>query len=128
MNLSFIKRLAYYLGGVGLGSILLIFFLSGKKTSCDYGPNARTLKFLKNKPLIISQEAIDNITDYSLDTITINKVFEDGNINFSKSQISNDLPNTYILEIDFKTIGKYDFHFKAHIDSVQLISIKPSPL
>jgi len=53
---SFIKRLFYYLGGVGLGIIILMFFLSGKKTSCDYGPNARTLKFLKSKQLQKSKD------------------------------------------------------------------------
>jgi len=126
--LSFIKRLTYYLGGVGLGSLLLMFFLSGKKTSCDYGPNARTLKFLKNKPLKITQKTIDNLDKFGLDTTKINQVFESGEINFSKSQISRTLPNIYILEFNIDSIGQSDFIFEAQKDSIRLISIKPSSL
>jgi len=126
--LSFIKRLTYYLGGVGLGSLLLMFFLSGKKTSCDYGPNARTLKFLKNKPLKITQKTIDNLDKFGLDTTKINQVFESGEINFSKSQISRTLPNIYILEFHIDSIGQTDFIFEAQKDSIRLITIKPSSL
>jgi hypothetical protein len=126
--LSFIKRLTYYLGGVGLGSLLLMFFLSGKKTSCDYGPNARTLKFLKNKPLKIIQNTVDNLDKYGLDTTNINQVFENGDVNFSKSQISQTLPNIYILEFNVDSIGQHDFTFEVRKDSIILISIKPSSL
>jgi hypothetical protein len=126
--LSFIKRLTYYLGGVGLGSLLLMFFLSGKKTSCDYGPNARTLKFLKNKPLKITQKTIDNLDKFGLDTTKINQIFESGEINFSKSQISRTLPNIYILEFHIDSIGQTDFIFEAQKDSIRLITIKPSSL
>ena len=126
--MSFIKRLTYYLGGVGLGSLLLMFFLSGKKTSCDYGPNARTLKFLKNKPLKITQKTINNLDKFRLDTTKINQIFESGEINFSKSQISQTLPNIYILEFNIDSIGQTDFIFEAQKDSIRLISIKPSSL
>ena len=47
--MKFIHRLGYYLGGFSIGLILLAFFLQGKKTSCDYGPNARTTKNIANK-------------------------------------------------------------------------------
>ena len=126
--MSFIKRLTYYLGGVGLGSLLLMFFLSGKKTSCDYGPNARTLKFLKNRPLKIIQNTVDNLDKYGLDTTNINQVFENGDVNFSKSQISQTLPNIYILEFNVDSIGQHDFTFEVRKDSIILISIKPSSL
>ena len=126
--MSFIKRLTYYLGGVGLGSLLLMFFLSGKKTSCDYGPNARTLKFLKNKPLKITQNTVDNLDKFRLDTTKINKIFESGDVNFSKSQISQTLPNIYILEFNVDSIGQHDFTFEVRKDSIILISIKPSSL
>ena len=59
--MSFAKRLFYYLGGFALGTVILLFFLSGKRTSCDYGPNDRTLKHLRTKPLIVS-----NTMDFEL--------------------------------------------------------------
>ena len=97
--MSFIKRLVYYLGGFGLGVILLMFFLSGKKTSCDYGPNARTLKFLKSKPLQKSNTLIRELAQYNIDSANIQSVFLNGEVNFKNSIISSELPNIYMVEI-----------------------------
>jgi hypothetical protein len=122
---SFIKRLFYYLGGVGLGIIILMFFLSGKKTSCDYGPNARTLKFLKSKPLQKSKDAEMDITLHNIDSLDIKAALDVGEINFSSSEISNDLPNIYALEINLENKGSFEFRFKVKKDSIEIISIEP---
>jgi hypothetical protein len=122
---SFIKRLFYYLGGVGLGIIILMFFLSGKKTSCDYGPNARTLKFLKSKPLQKSKDAEMDITLHNIDSLDIKAALDVGEINFSSSEISNDLPNIYALEINLENKGSFEFRFKINKDSIEIISIEP---
>lgn len=123
--MSFIKRLFYYLGGVGLGIIILMFFLSGKKTSCDYGPNARTLKFLKSKPLQKSKDAEMDITLHNIDSWDIKAALDVGEINFSSSEISNDLPNIYALEINLENKGSFEFRFKIKKDSIEIISIEP---
>ena len=123
--MSFIKRLFYYLGGVGLGIIILMFFLSGKKTSCDYGPNARTLKFLKSKPLQKSKDAEMDITLHNIDSLDIKAALDVGEINFSSSEISNDLPNIYALEINLENKGSFEFRFKVKKDSIEIISIEP---
>ena len=47
--MKFIHRLGYYLGGFSIGLIFLAFFLSGKRASCDYGPDARVLKNIGQK-------------------------------------------------------------------------------
>ena len=123
--MSFIKRLFYYLGGVGLGIIILMFFLSGKKTSCDYGPNARTLKFLKSKPLQKSKDAEMDITLHNIDSLDIKTALDVGEINFSSSEISNNLPNIYALEINLENKGSFEFRFKIKKDSIEIISIEP---
>ena len=123
--MSFIKRLFYYLGGVGLGIIILMFFLSGKKTSCDYGPNARTLKFLKSKPLQKSKDAEMDITLHNIDSLDIKAALDVGEINFSSSEISNELPNIYALEINLENKGSFEFRFKIKKDSIEIISIEP---
>ncbi len=123
--MSFIKRLFYYLGGVGLGIIILMFFLSGKKTSCDYGPNARTLKFLKSKPLQKSKDAEMDITLHNIDSLDIKAALDVGEINFSSSEISNDLTNIYALEINLENKGSFEFRFKIKKDSIEIISIEP---
>ena len=52
MNVGLIRRLGYYLGGFSVGIILLTFILSGKKTSCNYGPNARVIDNLTQKKIV----------------------------------------------------------------------------
>lgn len=121
--MSFIKRLVYYLGGVGLGVILLMFFLSGKKTSCDYGPNARTLKFLKSKPLIKSDVSQRSLAQYNLDSLNVESVFSDGEVNFKDSEISGELPNIYVIEVAFENKGYFKFKFLVKKEQTELISI-----
>ncbi len=122
--MNFIKRLIYYLSGVGIGIVLLVFFLSGKKTSCDYGPNARTLKFLKNKPLQ-QNNSINDLVFYQLDSIDIEQVLDEGEVNFRNSKISKELPNIYSVEHMIEKKGYFEFRFRVDQNSTRLISIKP---
>lgn len=89
--MKFIHRLGYYLGGFSIGLILLMFFLSGKKTSCDYGPEARVLKNINSKEL--------NYTDgFIKDSSAINHTLKYGDVNFSKSNTSKKQCNVYFIE------------------------------
>jgi len=122
---SFIKRLFYYLGGVGLGIIILMFFLSGKKTSCDYGPNARTLKFLKSKPLQKSKDLEIELMRYNIDSLDLQSTLDSGEVNFSSSETSNDSSKIYAIEINLEEKGSFEFRYKIKKDSIELISIRP---
>ena len=123
--MSFIKRLFYYLGGVGLGIIILIFFLSGKKASCDYGPNARTLKFLKSKPLQKSKDLEIELMRYNIDSLELQSTLDSGEVNFSSSETSNDSSKIYAIEINLEEKGSFEFRYKIKKDSIELISIRP---
>lgn len=123
--MSLIKRILYYLGGVGLGLILLMFFLSGKKTSCDYAPNSRTLKFLKNKPLSLSSDSKKDLIKYNIDSTRLARVLLEGDVNFSDSEISSELPNIYAISIDFDDLDEFVFRYKVKKDSTHLISVEP---
>ena len=101
-----------------------MFFLSGKKTSCDYGPNARTLKFLKNKPLQ-QNNSINDLVFYQLDSIDIAEVLDEGEVNFRNSEISKELPNIYSVEHMIEKKGYFEFRFRVDQNSTRLISIKP---
>ena len=54
--MKFIHRLGYYLGGFSIGLIFLAFFLSVKRASCDYGPDARVLKNIGQKKIMFSKK------------------------------------------------------------------------
>lgn len=81
-----LHRIGYYLGGFSLGLIILAFFFSGKKTSCAYFPEARVLKNINLKSYTLSRKAQESLTQLQLDTVAINSVLKNGDIDFNESQ------------------------------------------
>ena len=80
--MNFFNRLTYFSGGFIIGLLFLMFFLSGKRTSCSYLPNSRVKKDIMKKNIIF------NKTSYKIDsTLIINSILN-GNVNFSKSNTS----------------------------------------
>ena len=100
--MKFIHRLGYYLGGFSIGLILLAFFLQGKKTSCDYGPNARTTKNIANKKKHYSGEAQLIMQKHQLDTLTISNIIRYGNVDFSNSDTKSERCKVYLIENTYK--------------------------
>ena len=95
--MKFVHRLGYYLGGFVIGLILLFFFLSGKKTSCDYGPEARTLKNIRIKPRHFSEKALQAFDNHQLDTTSISEFLTKGDVLFSESNTSLDSCKQYVI-------------------------------
>lgn len=100
--MKFIHRLGYYLGGFSIGLILLAFFLQGKKTSCDYGPNARTTKNIANKKKQYSAEAQLIMQKHQLDTLTVSNIIRYGNVDFSNSDTKSEGCKVYLIENTYK--------------------------
>ncbi|BAO77443.1 hypothetical protein [Winogradskyella sp. PG-2] len=100
--MKFTQRLGYYLGGFAIGLIILMFFLNGKDASCDYSPNARTVKNISSKPIAYSKEASNFINNHDLDSITIINLVKFGNVDFSESITNLDSCNVYIIENSYK--------------------------
>lgn len=100
--MKFIHRLGYYLGGFSIGLILLMFFLNGKDASCDYGPNARTIKNISSKPISYSDKASVFITEQNLDSTTIVNLVKFGSVDFSESKSKIDSCRVYLIENSYK--------------------------
>ncbi|MDX1471515.1 MAG: hypothetical protein R3213_08460 [Flavobacteriaceae bacterium] len=100
--MKFIHRLGYYLGGFSIGLIVLAFFLSGKKTSCDYGPNARTIKNIASKKIEFSEESLLEMQSRNIDSLAFMDILLYGNVKFSESQIGDKPCNTYQVENIYK--------------------------
>lgn len=96
------QRFGYYLGGFALGLIILAFFLSGKRTSCDYGPNARTVKNIASKPIIYSESSQQIMTQNSLDSITIVNLIKFGKVDFAMSKTQQEPCKVYTINNTFK--------------------------
>ncbi len=108
MNL--VKRIAWYSGGFIVGIVILMFFLGGKKASCDYGPTARTLKNIRTKDLVISEEAQMELTKNQLDTSAIHTILRKGDVIFSESNTSLDSCKIYSIRGE---IEKFEIRFNA---------------
>ncbi|WCO03105.1 hypothetical protein [Psychroserpens ponticola] len=100
--MKLIHRIGYYLGGFSIGLVVLAFFLSGKKTSCDYGPDARTIKNIMIKKRTYTDVAKVAMTNYSIDTLMISNLIKTGDVNFSKSETKAEGCKTYLIENSFE--------------------------
>lgn len=100
--MSILKRIAYYLGGFGLGLGLLYFFVSGSGASCEYnyGPNSRALKNIRNKERVISEATLETLHKYQLDTSSISSLLRNGDVIFSESNTKLDSCKVYVIEGD----------------------------
>lgn len=104
MNL--IKRIGFYLGGFSIGLVILAFFLSGKKTSCAYGPEARVIKNINTKTLHFSDTIHLLISERKVDSATIKNAILKGDVDFSKSNTRQKPCGIYAIEsyIDDKEV------------------------
>lgn len=92
-----LKRVGFYLGGFSLGLVLLAFFFSGKKTSCSYFPQERVLKNLRIKPYTLSSEATQSLAIMDLDTVTINRLLQLGEVDFGESETRREPCGYYVI-------------------------------
>jgi hypothetical protein len=123
--MKFIHRLGYYLGGFSIGLVFLAFFLSGKRASCDYGPDARVLKNIGLKQLQYSDIVEEMMALKKIDSTTIYLVLKRGDVNFSESNTKLETCNLYVIE---KTVEKKEIAITVEncdeIATIQTISIQ----
>lgn len=100
--MKLIHRIGYYLGGFSIGLIVLAFFLSGKKTSCDYSPNARTIKNISIKTKMYSDIAMTTMNRHNIDTLIVSELIKTGDVNFSESDTKSEGCKTYLIENTYK--------------------------
>ncbi|MDT0558775.1 hypothetical protein RM697_08955 [Ichthyenterobacterium sp. W332] len=100
--MKFIQKLGYYLGGVSIGIVILMFFLGGKKASCDYGPNARTVKHLAGLKKEYSQDAKKVMSIKELDSTIVKNIIRYGNVDFSESETRTEPCKSYVIDNTYK--------------------------
>lgn len=100
--MKLIQRIGYYLGGFAIGLVLLAFFLSGKKTSCSYGPEARVLKNINTKKIVYAPKVLNRLNQLALDSVAIKDILKKGDINFSESEPRKSPCAEYLIEGESK--------------------------
>ena len=98
--MSILKRFAFYFGGFALGLVLLYFFIGGSGASCeyDYGPHSRTLKNIRLKERVFTNEALVSLKESKLDTSDISNLLLNGDVLFSQSNTKLDSCDVYVIE------------------------------
>jgi len=91
------RRFALYGFGFAMGVGLVFFFLGGKNASCNWLPNARMLNIIRGKQIIYSAEVKNTLTTTKVDSLDINAILLNGNIDFSKSQTKNKPCRKYLI-------------------------------
>jgi uncharacterized membrane protein YuzA (DUF378 family) len=80
-----VKRIFYYLVGLSLGSVAVYFFWQKKNASFDYGMDARTLKTLRIRERLFSEQAKLSMQQHRIDTTMISTILYLGDVDFGKS-------------------------------------------
>lgn len=84
--MTFLKRFGYYLIGLSLGSLLVLFIWKGKDVAFPYGPDARTLSSIRKKQIEYSDNAKKAMLETKVDSMAIWAILNTGDVNFGKSQ------------------------------------------
>jgi hypothetical protein len=81
-----IKRVGYYLVGLSLGSIAVYFFWQKKNATFDYGMDSRTLKTIRIRERLFSDDAKNAMDKFNIDTLKISNILKSGDVDFGKSK------------------------------------------
>ena len=82
--MTFKQRLPFFLGGLTIGIIIVVFVFGKKNTTFDYGPNARVLKNIRIKERVFSEKALTILnTSSEIDTANISEILRKGNVDLS---------------------------------------------
>ena len=84
--MQWLKRFGYYLIGIALGSLVVLFIWKGKDVSFDYGMDARTLKTIRIKKRLFSEQAQQILATSKVDTTVISTILTHGDVAFGKSK------------------------------------------
>lgn len=95
--MKLVKRFAFYGAGFIVGLILLFFFLGGKKASCDYGFDARTLKDIRSKKIAYTASSEQVVRSFQLDSTDIQNILTKGDVDFSETDRSLDSCKIYLV-------------------------------
>ncbi|MDP2159135.1 MAG: DUF4258 domain-containing protein [Flavobacterium sp.] len=100
--MKFYQRLAFFLFGLLLGVIFLIYFLGAKAESRGvtfcYLPNCRVLKDIRSKPFQYSDEAKTILSEKWIDSTDVKNTLTYGDVDFGKSNIKVGNGKLYVVK------------------------------
>jgi hypothetical protein len=95
--MKFSQRLAYYLFGLLIGCIFLLYFFGEKKTEFCYLPNCRVLKELRTKPMAYSHKVDSILQQNWIEKKDIEKILQHGKVDISQSNKEFENGKIYVI-------------------------------
>ena len=92
--MSFLYRLGYFLGGFSAGLVILFFLFNGKRTQCNYGPEARVINNLSKKNW---ESKTTPLPGMRLDSLSIQSLLKHASVDFSESDTKRDSCKRYTV-------------------------------
>jgi len=97
-----LKRFGFFLVGFAAGLIILTLFLKKKDAEFCYGIDCRILKNIRSKNIVYTPQSETALKTYALDSIAINYLLNEGDVNISRSNTKLDSCKVYVVEGDLK--------------------------
>lgn len=96
--MAFLRKLFFFLIGVGLGSLMVYFLFGNRDIQCSYFPNDRVLYDLRKKNLVIEEPILQELESLQLDTSDISALLRNGKVDFKQSNTKVDSCKTYWID------------------------------
>ena len=84
--MQLLKRIGYYFIGVSISCIGVYYFWQKKNATFDYGMDARTLKTIRIRERLYSDEAKKTMHQFNIDTLKISTILYTGDVDFGKGK------------------------------------------
>lgn len=92
--MNFLRRLGIFSVGLSIGLIILAFFFKGKGVEICYFPNCRVLKDIRNKPVSVSEQQVQE--KYTIEVLK--PIFWNGSVHFGNSDTKRKPCRMYEIE------------------------------
>lgn len=118
--MAFLRRLLFYIIGIGLGVLIVLAFFGDRDFDYAYGPQARVKKNFRTKPLD-STSLIQPILDLSQDSVYFKAVTE-GKVKFGKSEPRKEPCGEFVIEFSHQSYA-YKMLLE-NCDTVRVLSLE----
>lgn len=121
--MKLLHRVGYYLLGLSIGIVFVAFFFSGKKTSCNYGPQARALADFSKKTLV--EDSTNLLNGKTIDSTVFKEILDQAHVDFSKSETQLDSCKRYLIRSIYKQ-KPYELKVENCVQEIRVLSVKPA--
>ena len=121
---DFLRRLVFYVIGIGIGCLLVFSIFGERATKCSYFPNERVLDEVNHKPLIYSEISNSKLQELKLDSLQTRELIQRGRIDFGASNPQDTICGKYVMESKLENEKPINVYFSKCDKEVVLDSLK----